>query len=540
MGNVAGVERGALSGVCGLQTSKVGRTESGVEPLKVQSELTAGGEPQDLVELSPVAQSLLGPVGQIVGAIGQQLERIMASPHELGADSIPILDPTVAEVARQLVAKGEVEPQELSILQAPIFGGKDQNILVGSDGRGGLEVRIGSHRFHYDPEEAKGLIIACGPQGGKVETHPDVKLPLHLAGGKGNDHLEGGQGDDIIAGGAGRDYLYGDRGHDLLLGGAGSDLLYGGPGVDLLRGGAGHDYLQGGLGPDHLQGGAGQDILFGGQGGDHLEGGSGADLLVGGLGRDMLIGGSGPDRLVGGTTEANSDRLLDLAEEDRYEAIEPQASVPGIKITPQAYVEPFPFLDGFYSTYGLSQAYARRFEEQVTDDLESLASLPSGQQLFKALEEHGHPVEIIKTDLENGLCISLQGSQAFSDEQGQPGLGSPALVAYNPSYAQIYDHLPWSEAPPALILAHELSHAYNSTRGDMDPRQAIESGNDAQGQFSYPVPAPEFQAVGIPLEGLTPNPPFATENGWRRELNLPPRLAYGPVADPQHSWDSRS
>ena len=74
----------------------------------------------------------------------------------------------------------------------------------------------------------------------------------------------------------------------------------------------------------------------------------------------------------------------------------------------------------------------------------------------------------------------------------------------------------------------------------MDPRQAIESGSDAQGQFSYPVPAPEFQAVGIPLEGLTPNPPFATENGWRRELNLPPRLAYGPVADPQHSWDSRS
>ena len=81
-----------------------------------------------------------------------------------------------------------------------------------------------------------------------------------IAGGNGNNTLNGTSGEDLIFGGKGEDVLNGGEGNDLLSGGIGDDTLSGGGGDDLLSGGAGDDTLTGGSGADIFSGGDGDDI----------------------------------------------------------------------------------------------------------------------------------------------------------------------------------------------------------------------------------------------------------------------------------------
>ena len=71
-----------------------------------------------------------------------------------------------------------------------------------------------------------------------------------LNGGAGNDDIRGRGGDDTLFGGLGNDSLFGDRGDDSLSGGRGNDRLFGGAGDDSLSGGAGNDIIDGGAGFD--------------------------------------------------------------------------------------------------------------------------------------------------------------------------------------------------------------------------------------------------------------------------------------------------
>jgi len=128
-----------------------------------------------------------------------------------------------------------------------------------------------------------------------------------LDGGKGNDHLYGAGGNDVLNGGNGNDGLFGGAGDDRLQGGDGNDVLVGGEGNDVLDGGKADDRLSGGEGNDVLNGGIGNDVLVGGGGDDVLNGGIGNDVLVGGEGDDVLNGGKGDDRLSGG---AGNDNLV--------------------------------------------------------------------------------------------------------------------------------------------------------------------------------------------------------------------------------------
>ena len=119
-----------------------------------------------------------------------------------------------------------------------------------------------------------------------------------LLGGRGDDVLTAGVGNDFIEGGEGADVLFGGAGDDVLEGGEGADVLFGGAGDDVLEGGEGKDVLEGGAGDDVLEGGEGKDVLEGGAGDDVLEGGEGADVLEGGAGDDVLEGGEGMDTAV--------------------------------------------------------------------------------------------------------------------------------------------------------------------------------------------------------------------------------------------------
>ncbi len=146
----------------------------------------------------------------------------------------------------------------------------------------------------------------------------------------------GGRGDDHISGGSGDDKLIGGRGNDTLQGGAGNDRLTGGRGTDSLDGGTGDDRLSGGGGSDLLRGGDGDDKLIGGRGDDLLTGGDGDDRLRGGGGMDHLFGGQGTNRMVGAKRDQTYGPEFDLQEYalgdsefdlQKYVPIDPEASV---------------------------------------------------------------------------------------------------------------------------------------------------------------------------------------------------------------------
>ena len=115
-----------------------------------------------------------------------------------------------------------------------------------------------------------------------------------IAGGPGNETLNGGAGNDILTGGPGNDTLNGGAGDDILTGDGDIYLGWGDPDhsgatdnlglpiTERLNGYSdpGDDVLNGGPGDDGLDGGGGDDRLDGGPGRDHFTGGPGADTFI--------------------------------------------------------------------------------------------------------------------------------------------------------------------------------------------------------------------------------------------------------------------
>ena len=99
------------------------------------------------------------------------------------------------------------------------------------------------------------LVVDLGAGNDRLETSKDATGDITAYGGSGDDHIEGGRGNDILFGGDGNDKLEGRDGNDILIGGEGNDGLNGGAGADVLVGGGGHDRVIGGPGPDILIGG---------------------------------------------------------------------------------------------------------------------------------------------------------------------------------------------------------------------------------------------------------------------------------------------
>jgi VCBS repeat-containing protein len=187
-------------------------------------------------------------------------------------------------------------------------------------------------------------IFADGGQGNdSITLGAEVKSPIQMEGGVGDDTLSGGQGNDTIIGGDGADILSGGSGWNHLYGGDGNDILNGGDDDDWLSGGAGADTFNGGNGyniasyssaqsgislnlttgeatgdaagdvfpsidqfdqidgssySDTLIGSSQRDVLNGGDGNDFIDGAGEDDNLMPGWGDDVVDGGTGTDRLV--------------------------------------------------------------------------------------------------------------------------------------------------------------------------------------------------------------------------------------------------
>ncbi|MEA2487889.1 MAG: hypothetical protein QOF16_1543 [Actinomycetota bacterium] len=139
--------------------------------------------------------------------------------------------------------------------------------------------------------------------------------------GDGSDNLvriEGVVGsayDDTLVGDTGPNFFRGRRGDDKIIGGRGDDSLDGGEGVDTvsykdverpisvdlateMATGQGRDSL---LSIEDVIGSNHRDVITGNSLDNVLYGRGGADTLSGLAGRDSLYGGPGGDRLLGGT-----------------------------------------------------------------------------------------------------------------------------------------------------------------------------------------------------------------------------------------------
>lgn len=73
-----------------------------------------------------------------------------------------------------------------------------------------------------------GQIMVNGYAGNDtIKVSTDIARSAYVDGGRGNDNLWGGSGDDILLGGRGNDHIYGRAGQDIIIGGLGKDDLWG-------------------------------------------------------------------------------------------------------------------------------------------------------------------------------------------------------------------------------------------------------------------------------------------------------------------------
>ena len=173
------------------------------------------------------------------------------------------------------------------------------------------------HVRTFNAKEIERIEVYLGDGNDHATIADNIKLPVLMDGGAGNDFLNAGGGLAVIIGGEDNDTLIGGRAGDKICGGAGNDLIVGNGGNDVIDAGAGNDLVFGSCGNDKILGGDGKDLVFGGTGNDVIDGGSdhdrlfsecGNDKILGGDGNDLLVGGQGHDTLDGG---AGKDRLVE-------------------------------------------------------------------------------------------------------------------------------------------------------------------------------------------------------------------------------------
>ncbi len=512
--------------------------------------------------------------------------RSSASAHETTAADKE-LSSDVKEIAGRIMESDDVENphledskgnttmslEDITVLAAS--GGND-DIHVSNGADGGIVVSVNGEEYAYTKKEAATLIIDAGAGNDNITVDEDVAMELHITGGKGNDNLQGGSGNDIIVdnldsniisggagddtliangnsskgwlgkawdairgnqpsnvinGGEGNDYIEGGKGNDTINGGAGDDYIYGLDGKDTISGGAGHDYIDGGKGDDVISGGDGNDNLFGGKGNDTISGGAGDDVIAGGKGNDIVDGGEGADNISVYTysgffkaiTEANNKDVIASDDADNISEVAYMGNVPG----------------------NISVKGDAAFKARVESDLETLTSIAPGQATLNALKGTGHDVVIRETYAGSYESPDQGGSSITYDENNHAtlGKGSDSHVAYNSTAHNMYSgRNTWSEHAPITTLVHEMGHSYDDALGQTDPAAydmyTHEHVYNADGTYatgySNGEPGWEYQTVGgmgykdLPNDGVErkEHPKGFSENAMRQFLGYELRDTY--------------
>lgn len=167
----------------------------------------------------------------------------------------------------------------------------------------------------------------------------------------------------------------------------------------------------------------------------------------------------------------------------------------------------------------------RQFTEM---DLAYLMTTPAGRELAEAQVRSRSNLTIrpAATPQEGNSTVGGSSKQVMMTDDGKPGSGSDATIAYNPQnwqtpYAAAGLDEPWMTRPPAVGLGHEMVHAENYMTGTTASGAAM--GWGADGNYKL-INNREFQATGLPFAG--PGEREHSENELRRQLGLPHRPKY--------------
>lgn len=397
-------------------------------------------------------------------------------------------------------------------------GTGNDNVGVTQRSDGTVVVKVNGEEYDVSLAQGQELTLRVGAGDDVVEVAPNVRVNIVVEGGSGNDRITTGAGDDRIDGGAGddtitsnggRDDVFGNTGNDTVAAGAGDDVVYGGDGNDTLAAGEGTNFIEAGAGNDRIDGSTGKNMISAGRGDDAITSGGG----------NSIYAGDGTDTIDGAT---RTDKVYaQSADQVRFAANQGDTSQVVVNVA----------IDARLGTRGVTVEGSDAFRQRVEAELDFLRSSPNGQQMlaqFDAAAAKGNTVTIRElANEQNGYAQTLgRGNAEISN--GRAGTGSDVAISYNPSFHM--DAFP----APAVVLYHEMSHAYNGVNGTFQPGTYSGTGPD-----SGNVPNAERQAVGLETSArpfdfdnnpatpaTTQNPIALTENGIRRELGLPDRPNY--------------
>lgn len=413
-------------------------------------------------------------------------------------------------------------------------GDSADKIHIKNSADGGLTAEINGKTYDipFDTKSNGQQHLEIQSNGGddNVTIDDDVKVPVSVKLGAGNDRFNagggrtnvyGGVGNDTIQLGSGVGYAEGNDGDDTITGGSAYSVMYGGNGNDKLRGAGGGTYMDGGSGNDSLRGGGGKNVMNGGKGNDVVDGGAGQNTIYTGKGQD--------------TVNSVSDKDIVYGKKD--DTIKRTGNSKFVEVTP--------------SDVGKKAFEVKgdgEFKQRVEDDLEFFRGSPVGQKMLGALDKTPAPIKIEKVPESEGIFYKYgrkdlqplnehppQDSQHGFITNNTPGMpADDATVSYNPSF--IMDKY---ERPGVSTLFHEFAHAYDGVDGKFLPGETEVPPETSDPRRPTREPNLERQAVGLPTDGepydfdndpSTPptstNPEPYNENALYKEWGKEPRERY--------------
>ena len=215
---------------------------------------------------------------------------------------------TVDDMKNRIIAEQAAKGVEISADDIEVISGTKSNdgiYIRKGDEEGSITIEVNGKTTAYSAEEASRLIIDAGDGDDVVQVLDNISADLHIMGGK---------GDDKIYGGAGNDYIVDDYGHNTIRAGAGDDII---KMAGLGKRGffeAADDILHGQWDiTNTVYGGDGNDTIYAGKSRDTIFGEDGDDTIYAGAGDDEIQGGSGQNYI---NTGSGSDHVVSLAGED--------------------------------------------------------------------------------------------------------------------------------------------------------------------------------------------------------------------------------
>ena len=437
----------------------------------------------------------------------------------------------VTDLAKRIVGQyGKTE--QVTVLKG---SGGDDSIRISQRQDGGLDVSVNGKVQSFSAEQSARLVIDGGEGNDDIIADGSVTAGLFITGGKGDDTIVGGSGNDFIIDSYGRNTIKGQAGNDSIISGgldlpsaSAQDSAFSG---GILLGGDGNDYIEGSRGSDFIDGGAGNNVIYGldgndtisaGYGRNYIDGGRGDDTIINAGAQGMLFGGQGDDAIISARRAAviadgyGSNTVHTPQGADK--AYRSASTVwTGVSASDSALSTPIVLPDNF----AISGSEA--FRARADSDLDNLRQLDLGQKMLEEIAKTGKGVTVKETANNGNTCNS--GKDGHLRDDKTPGPGTSSTISYNRAGIKIdRSGVDWAERPPLVGLFHEMAHSYNAATGTMDYGAYRYDGTAAPDRIG--LVGAEFQAVGIEHPLIQSNPDGLNENGMRRFLGIEERTRY--------------